>query len=209
EDDAARLQPLDRWQGKREGWVVAETPARAAFRLFEQLFAIRERMEQESERLELVLGDGRLLWRTQGTAVDHPIILQRVDIEFDASGPELRIVDAERSPELVAAALSGGTLAPGDVNQLRTELEERGYHPLERPATNAFCKRLVQQLHARGQFHDVASQSSVSEEPQISRDAALILRHRQSGFAAAFERILADLESNPPLPTSLVHLTGI
>jgi len=208
-DDRSRVAALDRWREKRNAWAIAERPVREALKLFEDLFAVRARLTQESERFELVLGDGRLLWRSESGTIDHPLILQRVDIEFDPNGPELRVVDAERSPELLATALSGGSLGPRDLNDLRTELEDRGYHPLEKPATDAFCKRVVQRLHARGQFHDKSGSAAASTEPQISRDPVLILRQRQSGYAAAFERILEDLETHPDLPTSLTHLTGI
>ncbi|MFN8669442.1 MAG: hypothetical protein U0164_19805 [Gemmatimonadaceae bacterium] len=94
--DADRLSAWTQWLRYWDGWAEAERPAREALRVFEAFYSLRVRLQRESETRELVLGDGRLLWQTAAGAVDHPVLLQRVEIEFDPSGPELRIVDADR-----------------------------------------------------------------------------------------------------------------
>src|SRR5688572_26434076 len=44
EDDAARAAALVGWRAKRDAWAVEERPARAALKLFEDLFAVRARL---------------------------------------------------------------------------------------------------------------------------------------------------------------------
>ena len=208
--DADRLSAWTQWLRYWDGWAEAERPAREALRVFEAFYSLRVRLQRESETRELVLGDGRLLWQTAAGAVDHPVLLQRVEIEFDSSGPELRIVDADRPPELYSALLQDADgSSPVDLNAFRRDLEQRAYHPLEQEATTEFLRRLVQGVNARGEFHDAWAPRPPRGEPLMARDPVLMLRTRQSGYAAAFDRVLEHLEQGEPVPVSLSALTGI
>lgn len=211
DEDSTRVPAFEAWQTKRAQWVENERPARDALQRFEDLYSLRSRLQTESERIELVLGDGRLRWELPEGTVDHPILLQRVDIQFLSEGPEIRVVDADRAPELATTLLQAASaLTPGVLGKLREELEARGYHPLERAATNSFLTRVVQQLHARGEFEPKAVLRVSRPEPHLSRDPVLFVRTRQAGFSAAFERILEDLEQEgSSVPVSVSLLTGV
>lgn len=209
-DDPLRVNALTQWRTRWDIWAEAERPARAALKVFEQFYGLRARLERESERLELILSDGRLVWATGAGPVDHPILLQRVELEFDPSGPEIRLVDADRAPELYTAILQHNSgIAPQELNRLRADLVQRGYHPFEEPATTEFFRHLVQGLAARGEFHDKWVQREPRDEPHLSRDPVLLLRVRQSGFAAAFDRVLEHLEQGGPVPVALSALVGV
>jgi very-short-patch-repair endonuclease len=191
-------------------WAEAERPALQAMNVFERLYDLRGRIDRESEGVELMLGDGRLRWQQVDGAVDHPVLLQRVDLEFDPSVPEFRVLDADRGPELYTALLlGGGTISAAQLNQLRVELEQGGYHPLARQATSAYLRRLVQLLGPRGTFYETAGNAPVGPDPVVQRDPVLFLRTRGGGYAAAFDRVLQDLESRIDLPAALTRLVGV
>ena len=86
------------------------------------------------------------------------IVLQRVQLEFDANKPEFRIVEADSTPELYGPAVRAvavGALAENQ-NQnveadLRKELGTKEYHPLA-PETYAFYNYTANRLSAKGQF---------------------------------------------------------
>lgn len=211
EDDPARVAALAEWRTRWNVWADAERPALAAMRLFERLYELHGRIERESEQVELMLGDGRLRWKPAGgAAVDHPILLQRVELHFDPNGPEFTIVDAERAPELYGALISEGTeLSPAKLNELRSELEKGGYHPLAREATSGYLRKLVQLLGAHGSFHESRMPAAAGPDPVIARDAVLFLRIRPTGYPAAFDRVLQDLETRQSLPEALTRLVGV
>jgi hypothetical protein len=72
--------------------------------------------------------------------IDHPILLQRVELEFDPNVPEMRLVDADRAPELYGSVIHDGEGVSADTfHQLRAELEAGGFHPLAGEATSAGC----------------------------------------------------------------------
>lgn len=209
--DPARVAALEEWRTRWGAWAEAERPAMRAMRVFERLYELRGRIEREGEEVELILGDGRLRWRQPEGVVDHPILLQRVELEFDPSGePEFRVLDADRPPELYSALLVGGeALPPEQLNRLRQELQQGGYHPLAGEATSAYLRRLVQLLGPRGAFREHLGSDAPKPDPIIVRDPVLFLRKRTTGFAAAFDRVLQDLENHKSLPVALTRLVGV
>lgn len=209
--DPGRTEALVEWRHKWDAWAKAELPARQAMRVFEVLYQLHNRIQLESERFELMLGDGQLRWQRGQERIDHPVLLQRVQLEFDPKVPEVRLVDADRAPELYTTLLDGSEdLAPQRLAQLRRDLEQRGYHPLEREATNGFLTQVAQQLGPRGVFHESPASSPASEDPQIERNPVLFLRVKVMGFSEAFDRVLQELEAeDATIPLSLIRLVGI
>ncbi len=210
-DDPERLRGYEEWMVRRKAWAEAEKPARAAMQVFERLYELHSRIQRESEAVELILGDGRLRWKPEGHApVDHPVVLQRVDLIFDQDVPEIRVVDSDRAPELYGELFeaAAGNMPATALNAKRDELANQGYHPLA-AETSAFLKGLVQLASARGQFREAFDRTAAGPEPVLSRGPVLLLRKRSAGYASAFDRVLVDLERRRQLPSSLQALVGV
>jgi very-short-patch-repair endonuclease len=210
DDDPVRVEALTKWRADWLKWQEAELPAVRAMKVFERFYALRGRIELESESVELLLADGRLQWQRVDGRIDHPILLQRVELEFDANIPEFRIVDTDRAPELYGALLQGEDgISPEQLQRLRAELETNGFHPLAREETSGYLRRIAQTLGARGSFSEQTPVDTPNADPVIARDPVLVLRERSSGFPAAFDRVLQDLESRQIVPASLTRLVGV
>ena len=208
-DDPIRTASLERWKILRSEWVEAEKPARAAMRIFESLYALYGRIDREAERVELVLGDGILSWRRADGGIYHPILLQRLQLQFDASVPEFTLSEADQPVELYSALFQSMNEVDGRaIGRCREELEQGGFHPLINGSTSAFLRRLVVQLSPRGEFLEDRSRDAEVNDPCIGRDPLLFLRARTLGFAAAIEGIIADLRTREDLPWSLLNIVG-
>src|SRR6266478_2731859 len=195
-DDPARTASLERWKLLRNEWVKTEKPARAAMKIFESLYALYGRIDREAERVELVLGDGILSWRRTDGGTYHPILLQRLQLQFDASVPEFTLSEADYPVELYSALFQSMNDVDGRaIGRCREELEQGGFHPLINGPTSGFLKRLVVQLSPRGEFLEDRAPDAEVNDPCIGRDPVLFLRGRTLGFAAAIEGILADLRT--------------
>jgi very-short-patch-repair endonuclease/DNA polymerase III delta prime subunit len=207
-DVPERGRALQAWLAQWRAWAVAERPARAAMAVFDRFYALHGRIERESERVELMLGDGRLR-HDFGAGADHPVLLQRVELEFDPNVPEFRVVDSDRAPELYSPVIqeiegiSGQTL-----NALRHELEAGGYHPLGDGGTSGYLNRLANSLGSETRFltGNIFAPAGV---PTVVRDRVLFLRPRVSGMPAALDRVLQDLEEATELPVSLSRVVGV
>lgn len=208
-DDLARRAALERWKLSRFEWVKTEIPARAAMKLFESLYALYGRIDREAERVDLVLGDGILSWRRSDGSIYHPILLQRLQLQFDASLPEFSLSEADHPVELYSALFQSMNDVDGRaIGRCREELEAGGFHPLINGSTSSFLKRLVVQLSPRGEFIEAHAPDTDVDDPCIGRDPLLFLRSRTLGFAAAIEGILADLRTREDLPWSLLNIVG-
>jgi very-short-patch-repair endonuclease len=208
-DDPARSVSLERWKLLRNEWVKTEKPARAAMKVFESLYALYGRIDREAERVDLVLGDGILSWRRTDGGIYHPILLQRLQLQFDASEPEFTLSEADHPVELYSALFQSMNDVDGRaIGRCREELEEGGFHPLINGSTSGFLKRLVVQLSPRGEFLEDRAPDAEVNDPCIGRDPILFLRSRTLGFAAAIEGILTDLRTREDIPWSLLNIVG-
>ena len=208
-DDPVRVASLRQWKLLRDEWVKIEEPARAAMKIFETFYALYGRIDREGERVELVLGDGILSWRRAEGGIYHPILLQRLQLQFDASVPEFTLSEGDHPVELYSALFQSMNDVDGRaIGRCREELEQEGFHPLMNGATSAFLKRMAIQLSPRGEFFEDASPEAEANDPCIGRDPVLFLRARTLGFAAAIEGILADLRTREDLPWSLLNIVG-
>src|SRR2546421_9356112 len=209
EDEQGRVASLERWKAQRGEWAQKEKPARAAMKLFETFYALYGRIDREGERVELILGDGILSWRRSEGGIFHPILLQRLQLQFDASVPEFTLTEADHPVELYSALFQSMNDVDGrTIGRCREELEQEGFHPLMNGSTSAFLKRLVIQLSPRGEFLEDSAPESGATDPKIGREPVLFLRARTLGFAAAIEGILADLRTREDLPWSLLNIVG-
>src|SRR6266566_39603 len=112
-DKPARLAALQRWSVAREEWAKNEKPARAAMKIFETLYSLYGRIDREAERVELVLGDGILSWRRDEGSIYHPILLQRLQLHFNAAVPEFTLSEADHPVELYSALFQSMTDVDG------------------------------------------------------------------------------------------------
>jgi very-short-patch-repair endonuclease len=208
-DDPVRTASLEHWKLLRNEWVKTEKPARAVMKIFESLYALYGRIDREAERVELVLGDGILSWRRTDGGIYHPILLQRLQLQFDASVPEFTLSEADHLVELYSALFQSMNDVDGRaIGRCREELEQQGFHPLINGSTSGFLKRLVVQLSPRGEFLEDRAPDAEVNDPCIGREPILFLRARTLGFAAAIEGILADLRTREDLPWSLLNIVG-
>jgi hypothetical protein len=178
--------------------------------VFEQLYELRGRIDREGEAVELMLGDGLLDWPRPEGKIHHPILLQRIDLQFDPAGPSFTIIETERGPELYTALLH--SLPELDARALarwQAAMDHENYHPLGGALTSGFLRNIVVQLSAQGGFVDDGPIRGEADRPRIGRDPVLFLRQRVQGFATAIEAVLDDLEEREDLPNPLVRIVGI
>lgn len=194
---------------------AAEGQAEAALvmALYEKLFALRDRLRRDGDRIELVLGDGLLSWHGPNGAIHHPILLQRVWLEFDPGIPQFRVVEASPFVELESTLLRMLPHADGvAIAWCREQILGRGVHPLNAEPTSAFLRELITQLAPRGEFIGESVPTSTpapGQPPRIGRAPLLFLRDRSQGGPAAIDNALASLALGEHPPTPLVQIVGL
>lgn len=209
QDDKERVDGFNQWKKQREQWLKEEILARAADDLFNALYALYSNIKKESESLELILGDGFLLYKKE-VFIDHPILLQYVKLEFDANIPEFVLTPSDKGTEIYRSLFY-------NIEDLNNELlkviyndfEENNYSPIEVENTSSFLNRVANALSSKGKF--ITSKAEVNnnlENPQIYRKPVLFLRKRNLGFGSAIDSIIEDINNIENMPTFLKEVVG-
>lgn len=206
----ARVEAFQHWRASRAVWAAAELPQRKADQLFQSLYALHNELRRESERFELVLGDGNLAWQRSDGEVHHPLVLQVVQLELDAELPEFRIVETDHEVELHTALLrSFEEVDGGRIRECREEVVKLAVHPLAGNATDGFLRALALALSGHGVLTKDRGKPNATEHPTIYRRPVVFLRPRAIGFAKILDGILADIESGSEPPGALLRIAGL
>ncbi len=179
--------------------------------IFEDLYKLQAQIERESERLELMLGDGVLTWQgSDGSSLHHPVLLMRLQLLFDAEVPEFTLVETEQPAELYTALCQ--CLPDANATALgycRDDLDKNSWHPLGGEETSSFLRRLVTHLSFRGKLVSGTVPQRDKDIPYLERSPVLFLRRRTLGLSIALDSILEDLPDHEHLPYSLTSIVGI
>lgn len=210
DDQPERVMIHAEWLERWRRWAAEDRPARRARRVYDELFKLKGRLDREGENLELLVANGWLRLRTAEGAIDYPILLQRVALEFDPDVPEFRLNDADRDAELQLALLQR---IPG-INaallaQLREELEANDYHPLGEHAAAAWLRSIIRRLTPDGDLLEGTPPPAMSDRPVLMRTPLMLLRRRASGVPEAMDRALRALEKGGEVPGALWRITGV
>lgn len=82
EDEPRRAAVLEHWRKAREEWITNERPARAALEWFQKIYEWWDVLEREGERVEMLVGDGLLRCPDELGDFEHPVLLQKVELEL-------------------------------------------------------------------------------------------------------------------------------
>jgi hypothetical protein len=207
-DDAARVDALNVWKATREKWAAAERPAIEARQLFERIYALWTTIQREGDRVELVLADGMLEEASQ--LIRHPILLQRINFEFDPAVPEFRFSTGTEKVELHRALLRlVPTIEGRMIAHFDKELEKRPVEPLGGESTIGFLRAVVQGLFTDGEFIEEKMPGIIGDHPTIRREAVIFLRPRTAGLSTTVDSIIEDLEGEVTIAEGLSSIVGV
>jgi len=209
EEDSERPRYLANWIAERDTWLEKERPARLVMDIFTKLYDLYARLEREAEEYELIVGDGLLEWSDPELNIFHPVLLQRLQLEFNPSIPQFTLVETDHASELYTALLRiVPDLAPGALSRLQEDLTSGKYYPLDGDNTSEFLKRVVSQLSPYGTFLAEDLKTKPECGPFISRNPLLFLRKRNLGYSAALEAIIQDLPAREDLPQFMRNIVS-
>lgn len=209
-DDPERVLAFSRWMERRGEWAEHERFARRAMVSFERLYRLHGVLERESERFELFAGDAVLDWGTRSGRVHHPIVLQVMQLDFEAALPRFTISLGDRPPELYTSLLRAIDEIDGRALANATdEFDADSYHPFSGAEVDGFLQALVARFHERGEYNSTGPARSAGDAPAIGRRQMLLLRQRTQGYSIALEAIAEGLEDREDIPNSLLSIVGV
>ena len=204
-----RVEAFDLWSRKWRIWAAEQGPARQTLELFNRLYELRGRIEREGESVQLLAGQGMLVWARAEGDVRHPIVTQRLELTFLADDAEFQVRETEQPPELLRSFLIPDQ--PGaakTIQQVEEDLVKQDVDLTSDQEVEGLLRRLVLSLHSGGTFVTSAP-SSPAEFPQIHCQPVIYLSRRTSGFGSALQHVLDDIEGRVDFSGSLLTIAGI
>jgi very-short-patch-repair endonuclease len=177
EDVAQRPILLTAWRQQREEWRVNELPTRLSMSAFQALYEWFGIHEREAEQIEIFAGDGLLNCPDDNGRFNHPVLLQKLQLEFypEKQKPQFVLRKREQPPELYLEFLRA--LPEANYRQIANcaeELRKTEFSPFGGSDTQGFFQRLIQGvLPAAGQLlhsddAEEGSRSGVGQEASIA-----------------------------------------
>lgn len=208
QEDPARPVAFEEWTARRRAWEDAERREREALKLFERLYALHGQIEREAEKIEIVVGDGVLTWRIESGGIRHPVLLKRVELQFDPQIPEFTLAETDNAPELYTALFSASEKIDGRALQNRVEdLAKHGYHPLD-PDASPYLSGVLGSIGG-GEFSATPGEArGESDTPHIERDPVIFVRLRTIGIASTLRSILVDIDQTTEFSPSLTRIVA-
>jgi very-short-patch-repair endonuclease len=234
EADTQRPSLLRAWQQKREQWVTNERPARQSLALFQTAYEWYGVQEREGERIELLVGDGLLICPDVGGEFRHPVLLQKLELDFypEKRQPQFVFRKQEQPPELYMEFL--GALPGVNSQQLARcadELKKAEFAPLGAEDTDGFLGRLIHGLFAGGVVVEndpftASEPTRTSSDPELSlfnqprsteqrnspiikRQPVIFMRQRRTGPGNVFGLVLEDIACRDTFSASLLQILGL
>jgi hypothetical protein len=220
--DSKRSVLLTTWQSQRAEWIENERPARQSLRLFQTVYEWYGAQEREGEKIELLVGDGILNCADNTGNFSHPVLLQRLQLQFfpEKKHPQFIFRTREQPPELYMELLR---ILPGvDIQQLgrcADELKKGEFTPLGADDTEGFLRRLIQGLFpSGGVMVDETAQAPAKPDPffvvdnsrpTMTRQPVFYMRARRTGPSNFFDLVLEDIATREVFPASLLQMLGI
>ena len=141
DDDYQRQSQFHNWRQQREQWLTNERPARDALKSFQTVYEWYGILDREGEKIELMVGDGIVCCLDANGKCCHPVLLQKLELEFypEKKQPQFVFRKREQPPELYTEFLR--VLPEVNSQQLARcadELKKTEFAPLGAEDTDGF-----------------------------------------------------------------------
>ena len=195
-DNDKRVNAFTSWIEERNEWLNKEIPKEKGLEIYNKLFKLHSEIKRESESVELVLGDGNVVWKTLG--ISHPVLLQKVKLIFDPDVPKFTINCEESDTELYTSLFR--TISSVDqsiLSDVIKDVEENNYYLTDTINTSALFNRLINVVDKTGRLVEEYEKDYTG--PMIKSDPMLFLRKRNLGYSLFIEKIIEEIKSNESL----------
>ncbi len=174
---------------------------------YTKLFRIFNKIQQQGEAFELVIGVGLLNFKdVRGTKVFRHLVTQGVDIDFDYLNRDTEITvtpGTTHGPKVETEAILDlvETFHPQNVNRAgkaaADHFQSEAFEDIFSGGMHKILEKFAESIHPQGVYLDSAGKPGPAPSlPMVTFSPALLLRMRNTrGLTTMYEDILADLSA--------------
>lgn len=203
-DDNKRILAYENWIDKYNKWVENYN----ILSLFNMLYNIYIELQRDSEKIEVVLGQGVLQIKSKG--IYYPIVFKRISLNYDLESNSIIINDTDTDIQIYTPLLK----EIEDVNnifikELKEELKENQYDLLDNKEINPFLRKIANAINVDAVFEDNLSNENNLDNPIILFNNPLFLiKNKNIGSIKFIEEVIEDIEENHNITKIFENLIG-
>ncbi|MCH6569810.1 MAG: AAA family ATPase, partial [Acidobacteria bacterium] len=209
DDSPERVEAFEDWLDERKKWEDSELNVHDALNVFSEYFGLWSRLRRESEKFQLFVADGIFRWESPEGPVHHPLLIQKVQLEFNSRVPEFVVRDAFDPPTLHTAILRFMGIDGKDISRFQEIVTKEHIHPLGGQGTSDFLKDMVQGIWSDGLYFESMEDVEATQAPYVYRQPMVYLGRGNHGFSDALDQYIQHLSETDFIPESLVRIVGI
>jgi very-short-patch-repair endonuclease len=200
-----RMDAGKNWCGAWQRWAAEELVRQPVRQWYNALFAMRGKLEGRSHELELVLGVGVLTWTLPGDqAVNHPLLVRRVSLDFDDTNAIATIRDSDAPVEFSGACLGHTDLAGPPLGAATQYVADQRPHPLDADRTGVVLSAVLNRW-----FGGLDFSAAGIPKPSLRWQPTLFIRQSGSRVVSFVDGILRRLETpGVEVPPCFDWITG-
>lgn len=223
EDLPAVVSEINRWVADDwRRWAERERPRRRTIKLYEAIFRLQKRIEEEGTEspTELVWGLGRCTWNHPSARIDYPLLTRRVEIELDE---RLHIVvrPTHHDPVIETECLErlgveGAATVRDFARRLIGDDDALEMTPFSRESYADIARQAASHLHEQGEYFPYERNDeedhrnpAARDYPRLNDTWVLFARRRSTHvFGEDVRRLkesLGDSERTPPILEAIIE----
>lgn len=203
-DSGVRLAAFEDWKRHRSLWRSGELVKSRTQKLFMSLYGLYDKLRQDPEGLELVVGNACFL-NGLDTEIEHPMLMKKVRLLYDKRG-KMQVVDGESATELYTELFQDLPGIKGEgVREFAAWMDEKGIHPLSGNLKEFFestAPILTPNCRWAAQRFELLPTDWYLVYPR----PCLYLRRHNAGIAKAVADIAAQIEQGGEIPQAMLEI---
>lgn len=213
EPGATEAERQRRWQAWLEEewrpWATTALLPHRVQRFYRTLFLLRQRLQREGDTLEFVWGHGMLSWQVGEERIYHPLLLTRLDIDFDPARAIIRLVPGAGPTIMEVEPLDGLDVAGlGAVTSLAAELTTEPVDPWDLSACTRLYRETAHSLSPSGAVLGGERAPAPGEHPTVTHAPVLFVRRRRTGYQRDLQQITDAIRSGRPIPDTIASVVA-
>ena len=194
-DSNERVRLSEQWNIVRQEWVEKQRVADRTRKFFVKLYEIHSMLEKEADTMELVVANG-FIREASGSDVNHPILIKKVSIAFEAKENIIQILETDAESEIYTMLFQEMQgIYHGAIKTLKEDLHDNFYHPLDQKDTKEFLQIFIHRLCVDSKFLLESEENDYAEENLcMIFKPTFFVRKKLDGSVKAFEDIIEDIE---------------
>lgn len=179
-------------------WVAANKDLENAYDLYQQLFNLYLRQDQDSDYFELLFGHAILTWNGRNK-VAYPLILTTAHIIFKQETGTIQVEEVGQSRMSVAPYADTDLLGYPLLNDLQESFNKEPISPWDLAEFPVFEKKLLLQLGANSK-RNLGLNLDPTEDPTLQTGWTLFMRKRTDNRSLFYKNLAKKLRSSDYLP---------